>query len=198
MVFLFIPNIIGYVRYLFLFAALFTYRTHPILTLVFYGLSQLFDMFDGMAARKFKQSTNFGAVLDMVCDRASDAVILAILASLYPEYSWIFLADIILDLTSHWFQMYSAISSGEHHKKSKTNWKLLELYYSNKAVLFTLVAGNEIFFLTCYLNAFKETLGLPPELISLNYVLLGINFVLFLIKKMMSVIQLISASEKIA
>jgi len=41
-------------------------------------------MFDGMAARKFNQSTDFGAVLDMVCDRASDAVILAILGHLYP------------------------------------------------------------------------------------------------------------------
>ena len=47
-------------------------------------LAGLFDMFDGMAARKFNQSTDFGAVLDMVCDRASDAVILAILGSLYP------------------------------------------------------------------------------------------------------------------
>ena len=125
MVFLFIPNIIGYFRYAFLFASLFTYRTHPIWTLVLYGMSQWLDMFDGMAARKFNQSTNFGAVLDMVCDRSSDAVILAILASLYPEYSWIFLSDIILDLTSHWFQMYASISAGEHHKKSKTNWKLL-------------------------------------------------------------------------
>jgi CDP-diacylglycerol--inositol 3-phosphatidyltransferase len=37
-----------------------------------------------MAARKFGQSTNFGAVLDMVCDRAADAVILAFLGALYP------------------------------------------------------------------------------------------------------------------
>ena len=112
MIFLFIPNIIGYFRYFFLFASLFTYRTQPICTLVLYGLSQWLDMFDGMAARKFNQSTNFGAVLDMVCDRSSDAAILAILASLYPEYSWIFLSDIILDLTSHWFQMYASISAG--------------------------------------------------------------------------------------
>ena len=142
MVFLFIPNIIGYFRYAFLFATLFTFRDCPVLTLFLYGLSQLLDMFDGMAARHFKQSTNFGAVLDMVCDRSSDAVILAILGSMYPEYSWIFYGDIILDLTSHWFQMYAAISSGEHHKKSTTRWRLLEIYYSNKTVLFTLVAGN--------------------------------------------------------
>src|SRR5258708_4626794 len=100
MVFLFIPNIIGYFRFLFLFATLFTYQEHPLLTVLFYGLSQTLDAFDGMAARKFDQSTKFGAVLDMVCDRASDAVILAILGNLYPKYSWIFFSDIILDLVS--------------------------------------------------------------------------------------------------
>jgi CDP-diacylglycerol--inositol 3-phosphatidyltransferase len=84
MVFLFVPNIIGYFRFAFLFVSLFTYQNYPIQTILCYGLSQLFDMFDGMAARKFNQSTDFGAVLDMVCDRASDAVILAILGSLYP------------------------------------------------------------------------------------------------------------------
>ena len=41
-------------------------------------------MFDGMAARKFNQCTNFGAVLDMVCDRSSNGVMLAILGSIYP------------------------------------------------------------------------------------------------------------------
>lgn len=112
MVFLFIPNIIGYFRFAFLIASLFTYQNYPIQTILLYGFSQLFDMFDGMAARKFNQSTDFGAVLDMVCDRASDAVILAMLGSLYPEYSWLFYGDIILDLTSHWYQMYAALSSG--------------------------------------------------------------------------------------
>jgi CDP-diacylglycerol--inositol 3-phosphatidyltransferase len=112
MVFLFIPNIIGYFRFVFLFASLFTYRTHPLVTVFFYGMSQLLDAFDGMAARHFKQSTKFGAVLDMVCDRASDAVILAILGGLYPSYSWIFYSDIILDLVSHWYQMYSSLLKG--------------------------------------------------------------------------------------
>ena len=84
--------------------------------MLFYCLIQLLDAFDGIAARHFKQSTKFGAVLDMVCDRASDAVILAILGSLYPTYSWIFYSDIILDLVSHKYQMYSALLLGEHHK----------------------------------------------------------------------------------
>jgi len=154
MVFLFIPNIIGYLRFVALFASFFTYKTHPILTVVFYGLSQLLDAFDGMAARYFNQSTRFGAVLDMVCDRASNGVFLAILAGLYTEWSWIFLGDIALDLVSHWYQMYVSLLKGAHHKESKSKYSLLNLYYGSKPVLFTLVLGNEMFLLGSYLLYF--------------------------------------------
>lgn len=141
-VFLYIPNIIGYFRFVFLLAILFTYQHSPIITIVLYGLSQLLDMFDGMAARHFNQCSNFGAVLDMVCDRASNGVLLAICGHLYPEYSWLFYGDIILDLVSHWYQMYSALSSGKHHKQIKNKFALLDIYYYNKLVLGGLVAGN--------------------------------------------------------
>lgn len=198
MVFLFVPNLIGYCRFLFLFAIFPLYRTHPLLTVLFYGLSQLLDAFDGMAARHFKQSTRFGAVLDMVCDRASNAVLLAILAGLYPDWSWVFLGDIVLDLVSHWYQMYVTLLKGEHHKESKSRFALLNLYYGNKAVLFWLVAGNEIFLLTAYLQAFSSQLGWPDYLATLNLIGVVIGAVLFAIKKLMSVIQLISASEDLA
>ena len=145
MVFLFIPNIIGYVRAGLLVAAMWFSLTNPILTMVSYGLSQLMDLFDGMAARHFDQSTKFGSVLDMVCDRVSDAVMLAILAALYPQYCWFFYLDIALDIGSHWYQMYATLACGEkHHKEAKSGYWLLELYYHNKKVLFTLVAGNEV------------------------------------------------------
>jgi len=39
----------------------------------------------------------------MVCDRASDAVFLAILAGRFPNISYIFLIALILDLFSHWY-----------------------------------------------------------------------------------------------
>lgn len=154
MVFLFVPNIIGYIRYAFTIMAIFTYRDRPILTLLFATLSAVLDAFDGMAARKLNQSTSFGAVLDMVCDRASDAVNLAFLGALYPEYAWIFYGDILLDITSHWFQMYAALSSGQHHKQYKSRFSSLNLYYSNKTVLFSLCAGNGLFIGFCYIIYF--------------------------------------------
>lgn len=198
MVFLFIPNIIGYFRFVALFATFFTYQTSPGLTVLLYGVSQALDAFDGMAARKFNQSTRFGAVLDMVCDRASNAVLLAILANLHPTYSWVFLSDIVLDLVSHWYQMYVSLLKGAHHKQSKSKYGLLNIYYGYKWVLFTLVLGNEMFLCSAYLLAFRESLYLPYWMLySINFIF-GIGVVLFIIKKVMSAIQLISASEDLA
>ena len=47
-----------------------------------------------------------------------------------------------------------------------------------------------------YLNAFSSVLS--PQFITFNYILIGISAILFAIKKLMSIIQLISASEQIA
>lgn len=198
MVFLFIPNIIGYFRFLFAFMAIFTYLDHPIITIVLLSVSEILDAFDGMAARKFNQSTNFGAVLDMVCDRATDAMILAMLGALYPQFAFIFYGDIILDLTSHWFQMYASVSSGEHHKKIVNRFKLLDIYYTNKLVLFMLCAGNGLFMGICYFIYFEESLGVSPGVVMFDRAFLFVTAILFAIKKLMSVLQLISASYKIA
>ena len=196
-VFLFIPNIIGYLRYFFMVLSIFTYRDNPIYTIIFCALAGILDAFDGLAARKFNQCSNFGAVLDMVCDRASDAVILAFLGALYPQYAFIFYGDILLDLTSHWYQMYAALSSGEHHKKSESRFQLLNIYYGNKTVLFTLCAGNGLFMAMCYIIYFEKQLGFSEGMILVNRIFLVITGILFFIKKFMSVIQLISASEKV-
>ena len=194
MVFLYIPNIIGYLRFVALFASFFTYQTCPVLTVVLYGISQALDAFDGMAARKFNQCSRFGAVLDMVCDRASNGVFLAILAATIPQYSWIFLSDIALDLVSHWYQMYVSLLRGAHHKESKSKYELLNIYYESKFVLFTLVLGNEMFLLSTYLIATESAASFP--IIAKVFVdfCFGTGVILFAVKKIMSVIQLISAS----
>mgnify|MGYP006995460291 CR=1 FL=1 len=38
-VFLFVPNVIGYFRYLFIFITIFTFREHPITTILLAGAS---------------------------------------------------------------------------------------------------------------------------------------------------------------
>lgn len=146
--FLFIPNIIGNVRYyslceviwfclidygraLCIVLVCYYHDKCPLMTAFLYAFSQALDAFDGWAARKFNQCNKFGEVLDMVCDRVSDAIMLAILASLYPSISAVFLLAAGLDISSHWYQTYSTQYCREtHHKTADTEWKLLKIYYN--------------------------------------------------------------------
>lgn len=98
-----------------------------------YSVSCLLDAFDGAAARRYNQSTKFGAVLDMVTDRCTTGCLLCFLSSAYPQYTFIFQLLISVDLASHYIHMYSTLNQGvTSHKKipADQHW-LLRLYYGN-------------------------------------------------------------------
>jgi len=68
-VFLFVPNIIGYVRIILLILSCY-FMHHQWTTAVFcYIASVLLDAVDGHAARYFSQTSQFGAILDQLTDR---------------------------------------------------------------------------------------------------------------------------------
>lgn len=174
------------------------------MTAFLYALSQILDAFDGWAARKFNQCNAFGAVLDMVCDRVSDAIMLAILASLYPSYSAVFLLAIGLDISSHWYQTYSTqYCREEHHKTAKTEWKLLHIYYNAKNFLFIMVFGMEVrkavnrrtissqylftvhfqlFLVNMYLKAYEHSIDVPDWFKLFNSSLLLFSIPIFVLK----------------
>jgi len=102
-----VPNLIGYVRVILAFVAFYYAYDRPVIAGVSYVVSALLDAFDGMAARRLNQGTEFGAVLDMVTDRFCDACILLVLSHLYPEWRFAFTCLLILDFTSHWVHMYA-------------------------------------------------------------------------------------------
>ena len=54
----------GYSRVVLAGASLYYMSYHPNLCTLLYSISCLLDAFDGWAARKYNQSTKFGAVLD--------------------------------------------------------------------------------------------------------------------------------------
>ena len=62
----YIPNLIGYARFFFLalFPLFAFHETLYYLSFICYAISYILDGFDGMAARKFKQESRFGAALD--------------------------------------------------------------------------------------------------------------------------------------
>ncbi|KFZ05140.1 hypothetical protein V501_08631 [Pseudogymnoascus sp. VKM F-4519 (FW-2642)] len=170
-IFLFWPNIIGYVRIVLALGSLYYMPLHPRTCTILYSVSCLLDALDGYAARYFSQSTRFGAVLDMVTDRCTTACLLVFLASAFPRWSIVFQGLISLDLASHYMHMYATLvmgGAGESHKKvDRSRSYILNLYYTNKTVLFLFCALNEIFFIALYLLSFSSPL-LSPSLLQVN------------------------------
>ena len=191
-IFLFYPNIIGYSRIFLAIASLYYMPLHPRTCSLLYSISCLLDALDGVAARYFEQSTQFGAVLDMVTDRCTTACLLVFLSSAWPRWALLFQGLISLDLASHYVHMYATLTmsgSGMSHKKvDEKRSKLLHLYYTNKVripsisarssylwfyvlilsaeqnVLFTVCALNELFFIALYLLSFSSPI-LSPSLL---------------------------------
>uniref|UniRef100_A0A7M5WIK1 CDP-diacylglycerol--inositol 3-phosphatidyltransferase n=1 Tax=Clytia hemisphaerica TaxID=252671 RepID=A0A7M5WIK1_9CNID len=135
-VYLFVPNLIGYARIILMFVSFYYMATDVWTATITYLLSQFLDAFDGHAARALNQCTKFGAVLDMVTDRCSTMGLLIVLASFYPKYQFFFIFVTVLDIASHWVQVYSNLSLGQSHKavKESGNW-FLRLYYTSRVSL---------------------------------------------------------------
>jgi len=170
-IFLFWPNIIGYSRIVLAFASLYYMPLHPRTCSLLYSVSCLLDALDGYAARYFEQSTKFGAVLDMVTDRCTTACLLVFLSSAWPRWALLFQGLISLDLASHYIHMYATLSMGgssqSHKAVDKSRSWILNLYYTNKTVLFLFCALNETFFIALYLLSFSSPL-LSPSLLQVT------------------------------
>ncbi|KAF7550195.1 hypothetical protein G7Z17_g5886 [Cylindrodendrum hubeiense] len=160
-IFLFWPNIIGYCRIVLAIASLYYMPIHPRTCSVLYSVSCLLDAFDGFAARAFEQSTRFGAVLDMVTDRCSTSCLLVFLALAFPRWAVVFQGLIALDFSSHYIHMYATLVVGgvesSHKNIDKSQSWLLNLYYTNKVVLFIVCFLNELFFIALYLLSFSSS-----------------------------------------
>lgn len=146
---------------------------HLTIASLMYLTSFILDLFDGIAARKFNQCSDFGGLLDMITDRCSTLGLFFILYGEYgtasksneyklvssillhyhcdlysffihskPQHSFqncclilvqkLFLMLALLDISSHWCQMYAAVSLQLHHKSSESNenrFFLVRFYY---------------------------------------------------------------------
>ena len=203
-VFLFIPNIIGYVRFA---CYLCSFLWHTLgnwqLCIILYGLGFILDEFDGRAARTFNQSSNFGAALDMVADRSATAGLCLILAQLYPNYLLAFIIAIALDLSSHYYLIYATGMLGKSSHKDAATWSensLLKLYYGNKSFMDVVIVGNELFYILLYLAYYL--VGFSVSLIIFNLdiwqVLIIICLPIYLLKQVTNIMQLQSAAKQIA
>ncbi|XP_077217139.1 CDP-diacylglycerol--inositol 3-phosphatidyltransferase 1-like isoform X2 [Tasmannia lanceolata] len=182
-VYLYIPNIIGYMRILMNCVAFARCFSDKKLFAALYFISFLCDGLDGWFARKFNQVSTFGAVLDMVTDRVSTACLLVILSQFYSP-GLIFLSLLALDIASHWLQMYSTFLAGKaNHKdvKDSSNW-LFKAYYGNRLFMGYCCVASEVF-----VNTVKKTplLSFPAVLVIIGWA----------IKQTVNVIQMKTAAD---
>ena len=126
----------GYSRIVLAIASLYYMPLHPRTCSLLYLISYGLDSLDGVAARFFQQSTQFGAVLDMVTDRCTTACLLVFLSSAWPRWALLFQGLISLDVASHYIHMYATLTmagSGQSHKKvDQSRSRILHLYYNDK------------------------------------------------------------------
>ncbi|SCV04274.1 LAME_0H17150g1_1 [Lachancea meyersii CBS 8951] len=198
----YIPNQIGYMRVFTATLSLFLMSKHPMWTTWIYGISCLLDALDGTMARKYNQTSSFGAVLDMVTDRSTTSSLICYLCVAYPKYAPLFQLLVSLDLSSHYMHMYATLTSGgaSHKKIEKEQW-LLHLYYSRRSALFTICAFNELFYLALYLYAFPQLWHFNLPLVGQTHVA-GIIAVIclpgYVFKQVANVIQMKRAALLLA
>lgn len=198
-------------------------QTSPVLCFSLYLTSFICDELDGRFARMFDQTSTLGAVLDMVTDRVATSCLLAVLSSLYPSAQFMLLPLLMLDIFSHWFQMYASLAMGaESHKDVESRSLMVRLYYRHRLFMGFCCICVEVLYLAAYLLAHEKThrwapLSVPPILArsvrGLPVLLAGMNLedgipllaIIaalalpgFVIKQYVNVAQLVNAAERLA
>ncbi|KAF5448989.1 CDP-diacylglycerol--inositol 3-phosphatidyltransferase 1 [Juglans microcarpa x Juglans regia] len=201
-VYLYIPNIIGYIRIIINCIAFAQCFSNKWLFSILYFFSFVCDGVDGWCARKFNQVSTFGAVLDMITDRISTACLLVILSQVYRP-GLVFLSLLALDISSHWLQMYSTFLLGKaSHKdvKDSSNW-LFKAYYGNRMFMAYCCVACEVLYIILFLIAENQTENLMDVLMTSARQSPVLSFLLVLslfgwaIKQAVNVIQMKTAAD---
>ena len=146
-VFLYAPNLIGYARVALLAVS---YWLVPARLTAFAGcylLSFALDFADGWAARRLDQASVFGEYLDMLTDRVG-TLLLAFIGARLPRarLPGLLVLYAVIDVVSHWLQQVVAARGGSHHKRTRSPFALLNLYYADRRLMGVLCLGAELFF----------------------------------------------------
>ena len=137
-IFLLVPNLVFYLRFVLLLMFVLFVGICPWLSIVFLASSTLLDGLDGFLARNLNQTSRLGHILDYTIDRVT--IILAAYVILYycPQYYLILCLVVLLDISSHFFHLNTSHVKGKdsHKEITPSMPKLLKWYYNNRMVLF--------------------------------------------------------------
>lgn len=198
-VLLYVPNIIGYARIVLSAVAIYHWESPKRFSL-YYSIGFMLDAADGLAARVFRQSSEFGALLDMLTDRCATAALLTVISVLERRLAPIALCAAFLDGYSHWLQFAAGLCSSAKSHKTASQSMLLELYYWRPMLMFVCTL-NEFCFLSIYMmtSGANGPVLLPKILPKVPAAL--IVFIMCLpiciLKQIISVIQVFAAHDTI-
>ena len=192
-VFLFYPNVIGYVRIVAAVVSIYFMPTFPLLTITCYLFSRFLDAIDGNVARFFNQSTRLGAMLDLLTDCCGLLGIIMGLMVIYPDQAFLLQMSAIIDIAGHWMYMSTSHICGKtsHKEVQDIDNPVLKLYYTSRAFLCAMVVGNEIFYSCLYLLHFY------PEIL-LWKCLAWLSFPVALGKTLITICHMLTAASKLA
>ncbi|KAH7574888.1 hypothetical protein JRO89_XS02G0017800 [Xanthoceras sorbifolium] len=223
-VYLYIPNIIGYIRVLlncYAFAVCFSQKW---VFSILYFVSFVCDAVDGWCARKFNQGTTLSIFirckltiqlkallpiepvncqpLELFLTWISTACLLVILSQVYRP-GLVFVSLLALDIASHWLQMYSTFLVGKtSHKdvKDSSSW-LFRLYYGNRMFMGFCCVACEVLYITLFLIVESQNENLADVLVSslqqgspLSF-LLALSLFGWAIKQIINFIQMKTAAD---
>lgn len=200
-IFFFVPNLIGYARMVCSIVSYLVARDYPALCLVLYTASFILDAADGMAARALDQCSHFGAILDMLTDRASTAGFLVVLDGVMQpmpyRYTFVLSSLVFLDVASHFCRMYASlfIKKESHKDVSDSIFSLLRVYYSNRRVMGVFCIGQEFAYIFLYAWACYQNVAVLGSVMWVAFVVCAAPCFL---KQVVNVQQLIDGLYHIA
>lgn len=200
-VYLFVPNLIGYVRIILALLSFYFMPSNYVLASWAYIISGLLDAVDGHAARMLNQGSRFGAFLDMLTDRCATMCLLVVLCLFYPGWTFVFQLCMIIDIVSHWIHCQSSLMKGidSHKKIDLAGNPILRHYYSNRIILFCMCAGNELFYASLYLLHFTSgpVVPLGPLSFGVFTAVCILCAPVALVKTAISIVQLYAACQNV-
>ncbi|GAU49994.1 hypothetical protein TSUD_91120 [Trifolium subterraneum] len=163
-VYLYVPNIIGYIRVLLNCLAFSLCLRNKIIFPILYFFRH--NLAEFVLPVLYAMLWMAGVLEDSIkCQHLelcwiwiSTACLLVVLSQLYRP-GLIFLSLLALDIGSHWFQMYSTFLAGKaSHKdvKDSTNW-LFRAYYGNRMFMAYCCVSCEVLYLILFYLAENQT-----------------------------------------
>ena len=154
---LYYPNVIGYIRLSILMFGSIMYTKSPLIFIILYTINILLDYIDGMIARKYKQISNFGAVLDITLSCLGHLIISFFISNKINKFlSLIIFFSAAIDFIHKYCQFSVSFRKKVHWKNIESNFILVIWYYRNNKVFDTIYLFQNSFLI---LSVFKAEYG---------------------------------------